>query len=119
MTLGRAGSALLAAESRQSVLVVGPTQTRKTSGLAIPAMLEWAGPVIATSIKTDLLRDTMQAAQRAGASSCLTRPAVPACRLRLARKCLPLIIRVGTRRARIRINVSANKNACAIHWATG
>ena len=66
MTLGRAGSALLAAESRQSVLVVGPTQTRKTSGLAIPAMLERAGPVIATSIKTDLLRDTIASRTASG-----------------------------------------------------
>ena len=59
VTLGRAGAGLLAAEARQSVLVVGPTQTGKTTGLAIPAILEWAGPVIATSIKTDLLRDTI------------------------------------------------------------
>ena len=59
VTLGRVGSGLLAAEPRQSVLVVGPTQTGKTTGLAIPAILEWDGPVVATSIKTDLLRDTI------------------------------------------------------------
>ncbi len=45
---------LVAAEPLQSVLVVGPTQSGKTSGLAIPAILEWAGPVVATSVKADL-----------------------------------------------------------------
>ena len=59
LTLGRCGRALLAAEPRQSVLVVGPTQTQKTTGFAVPALLEWEGPVLATSVKTDLLRDTI------------------------------------------------------------
>jgi type IV secretion system protein VirD4 len=40
------------------VLVVGPTQSGKTSGLAVPAVLEWEGPVVAASVKADLLRDT-------------------------------------------------------------
>jgi type IV secretion system protein VirD4 len=57
--LGRFGRSLLAAEERQSVLVVAPPQSGKTTGLAIPALLEWQGPVIATSVKTDLLRDTL------------------------------------------------------------
>ena len=59
LTLGRAGGRLLAAEPRQSVIVVGPTQTLKTTGFAIPAILEWQGPVLATSVKSDLLRDTL------------------------------------------------------------
>jgi type IV secretion system protein VirD4 len=41
------------------VLVVGPTQTHKTAGFAVPALLEWDGPVLATSVKTDLLRETI------------------------------------------------------------
>jgi type IV secretion system protein VirD4 len=45
---------LLATEARHSVLVLGPTQSGKTSGLAVPALLEWSGPVIATSVKDDL-----------------------------------------------------------------
>ncbi len=49
-----AGRSLLATEARHSLLVVGPTQSGKTSGLAIPALLEWRGPVIATSVKDDL-----------------------------------------------------------------
>lgn len=58
VVLGRAGRSLLACERNQSVVVVGPTQSQKTSGIAVPAILEWDGPVIATSVKTDLVRDT-------------------------------------------------------------
>jgi type IV secretion system protein VirD4 len=58
LTLGRVDGHLVAAEPRQSVIVVGPTQTGKTTGFAIPAILEWQGPVVATSVKSDLLRDT-------------------------------------------------------------
>ncbi|HUJ64145.1 MAG TPA: type IV secretory system conjugative DNA transfer family protein, partial [Acidimicrobiales bacterium] len=58
----RAGTAitgrLVATEARHSVLVIGPTQSGKTTGLAIPALLEWHGPVIATSVKDDLAATT-------------------------------------------------------------
>jgi type IV secretion system protein VirD4 len=40
-------------------MVVGPTQSGKTTGLVVPAITEWAGPVLATSIKTDVLADTL------------------------------------------------------------
>jgi cytochrome P450 len=40
------------------VAVIGPTQSGKTTGLAIPAILSWRGPVVACSVKTDLVRDT-------------------------------------------------------------
>jgi len=63
---GRRRGGLVAAEARQSVLVVGPTQTMKTSGFAVPALLEWDGPVLAASVKTDLVRDTLEARRRAG-----------------------------------------------------
>ncbi len=66
LVLGRSGRKLLAAEARQSVIVLGPTQSRKTTGFAIPALYEWGGPVIATSVKTDLLRDTSAARRQRG-----------------------------------------------------
>jgi type IV secretion system protein VirD4 len=66
VTLGRRGSLLVCCEPLHSTLVIGPTQTGKTTGLAIPAILEWQGPVLATSVKTDLLRDTIKARQRVG-----------------------------------------------------
>ncbi|MCW2981856.1 MAG: type secretory system conjugative transfer family protein, partial [Solirubrobacterales bacterium] len=59
LTLGRHGRHLLAAGERQSVIVVAPTGGHKTTGLAIPALLEWEGPAIVTSVKTDLLLDTL------------------------------------------------------------
>ena len=49
---------LLAAEPSQSLAVIGPTQSGKTSALAVPAILAWEGPVVAASVKADLLRDT-------------------------------------------------------------
>jgi type IV secretion system protein VirD4 len=61
LTLGLVDGGLVAAEPRQSVIVVGPVQTGKTSGFAVPAILEWQGPVVATSVKTDLLRETLVA----------------------------------------------------------
>jgi type IV secretion system protein VirD4 len=67
LTLGRSGRHLLAAEERQSVIVFAPTGTHKTSGLAIPALLEWEGPVVVTSVKGDLLAATIAAREQMGA----------------------------------------------------
>jgi type IV secretion system protein VirD4 len=61
LTLGRVNGRLVSAEPRQSAIVIGPTQTGKTTGFAIPAILEWPGPVLATSVKTDLLSETLKA----------------------------------------------------------
>ena len=67
--LGRTPGAfdrLLAAEDCHSVLVFGPTGSYKTSALVIPAVLEWSGPLVATSVKPDLLRATMAHRARRG-----------------------------------------------------
>jgi type IV secretion system protein VirD4 len=57
---------LLAAEDCHSVLVFGPTGSYKTSALVIPAVLEWTGPLVATSVKPDLLRATLAHRARVG-----------------------------------------------------
>ncbi len=57
---------LLATEARHSALVIGPTQSGKTTGLAMPAILEWRGPVIATSVKDDLASATQAWRSRHG-----------------------------------------------------
>jgi len=57
---------LLAAEDCHSVLVFGPTGSYKTSALVIPGVLEWSGPLLATSVKPDLLRATMAHRSRLG-----------------------------------------------------
>jgi type IV secretion system protein VirD4 len=59
LVLGRHHRRLVAVESRHSLLVLGPTQSGKTTGLAVPAILEWPGPVVATSTKGDLVDDTI------------------------------------------------------------
>jgi type IV secretion system protein VirD4 len=48
------------------VLVLGPTQSGKTTGLAIPALLEWEGPAVATSVKADLVASTRDSRARRG-----------------------------------------------------
>jgi len=55
---GRRRRKIVRTERAQSVAVVGPTQSGKTTSLAVPAILEWEGPILATSVKTDLLVDT-------------------------------------------------------------
>ncbi|MGH9083486.1 MAG: type IV secretory system conjugative DNA transfer family protein, partial [Acidimicrobiales bacterium] len=66
----RAGGTALAAEHAQSVAVVGPTQSGKTTALAVPAILGWDGPVVAASVKTDLVRDTLEWRRRCGRVWC-------------------------------------------------
>lgn len=66
LVLGRCGRRLLAAERRASLVVLGPSQSGKTTGLAIPAIMDWEGPVVATSVKSDLVRGTIAARQRRG-----------------------------------------------------
>ncbi len=58
LVLGRVRRRLVATEAHHSVLVLGPTQSGKTTGLAVPALLEWEGPAVATSVKDDLLAAT-------------------------------------------------------------
>jgi type IV secretion system protein VirD4 len=61
----------VAAERAQSVVVVGPTQSGKTSALAVPAILDWDGPVVAASVKSDLLRHTLGRRSNAGRVWCI------------------------------------------------
>jgi type IV secretion system protein VirD4 len=51
---------------RGAVLAIGPSQCGKTSALAIPAILEWAGPVVALSVKSDLMAATIARRRRLG-----------------------------------------------------
>ena len=66
VTLGYVGGRLVAAEPRQSVFIAAPTQSLKTTGLAVPALLEWRGPALAASTKTDLARATIEHRRRQG-----------------------------------------------------
>ncbi len=55
VTLGKVGRRLVAAEERASLLVLGPAGSGKTLSLAVPTLREWQGPVVATSVKNDLV----------------------------------------------------------------
>jgi type IV secretory pathway TraG/TraD family ATPase VirD4 len=49
---------LIAARAPGSVLVVGPTQSGKTTLLCAPVLCAWGGPVLAASVKGDLVART-------------------------------------------------------------
>jgi type IV secretion system protein VirD4 len=51
---------LLYGEKRHALVAFGPPQSGKSAGLAVPALLEWNGPAVASSIKTDLLSVTLK-----------------------------------------------------------
>ncbi len=58
LALGYRGRRRISAEHRHAVVAFGPPQSGKSAGLAIPALLEWPGPAVASSIKSDLLAAT-------------------------------------------------------------
>ncbi len=60
----RGGAILLPAE--EHLLVLGPTGAGKSSALAIPAILEWPGPVVVTDPKGELLEATLPARRGRG-----------------------------------------------------
>ena len=60
LALGRHRGRLLVAEHRHALVAFGPPQSGKSAGLAVPALLEWEGPAVASSIKTDLLDATVR-----------------------------------------------------------
>ncbi|HUP68579.1 MAG TPA: type IV secretory system conjugative DNA transfer family protein [Acidimicrobiales bacterium] len=66
VVVGRVGRRLVATEAQASLAVVGPSGCGKTAGLAIPALLEWEGPVLATSVKADLVEATLAHRARRG-----------------------------------------------------
>jgi type IV secretion system protein VirD4 len=67
LALGRHRGRLLHAEQRHALVAFGPPQSGKSAGLAVPALLEWDGPAVASSIKTDLLSCTLKRRRALGA----------------------------------------------------
>lgn len=58
VALGWSDEGLVHAEALRPVLVFGPQRSRKTTGFAIPTLLEWEGPAIVTSIRSDIFLDS-------------------------------------------------------------
>lgn len=48
------------------VLVIGPQRSRKTTSIVIPSLLEWGGPVVTTSVRTDVLWATISHREKLG-----------------------------------------------------
>jgi hypothetical protein len=59
LVVGTSGRTKVALGPRHSLLVVGPAHAGKTSGLAIPALLEWPGPAVVASTKSHLMDETI------------------------------------------------------------
>jgi type IV secretion system protein VirD4 len=57
------GGQLLAAEPKHSVCVLGPAGSGKTVSVVIPTLLDWDGPAVVTSVKTDVV-DATEARRR-------------------------------------------------------
>jgi type IV secretion system protein VirD4 len=66
LVLGRHGGRLLYAEHRHALVAFGPPQSGKSAGIAIPALLDWNGSAVASSIKTDLLSATIERRRELG-----------------------------------------------------
>jgi len=49
----------LTVRDRHSVLVVGPAHSGKSSGITVPAIVEWEGPVVVASTKGHLIDETI------------------------------------------------------------
>jgi type IV secretion system protein VirD4 len=59
LVVGTSGRSKLALGPLHSLLVVGPAHAGKTSGLAIPALLEWPGPAVVASTRSHLMDETI------------------------------------------------------------
>jgi type IV secretory pathway TraG/TraD family ATPase VirD4 len=66
IALGRRGARVLYGEHRHALIAFGPPQSGKSAGIAVPALLEWPGPALASSIKTDLLAVTRRRRESLG-----------------------------------------------------
>ena len=64
--LGHHGRRSLVTQRETSVLVIGPTRSGKTAALVIPNLLDWEGPAIATSTKSELVDVTAGHRQSVG-----------------------------------------------------
>ena len=66
LVVGTAGGQEVAIRDRRSLLVLGPLRSGRTSAVAVPAVLEWPGPVVATCTGDDLVTNTIGWRSRLG-----------------------------------------------------
>ncbi|MEM9889988.1 MAG: type IV secretory system conjugative DNA transfer family protein [Actinomycetota bacterium] len=58
LILGKVSDRYLATDKHHSTLALGPTRSGKTSGLGLPALVEWRGPALVVAAKGDLVLKT-------------------------------------------------------------
>lgn len=66
VTLGRRHGTDVAARAFRPILVLGPQRSRKTTGLVVPTLLEWNGPAVVTSVRSDVAMATIAHRSRLG-----------------------------------------------------
>lgn len=66
ITLGEVEGRRVASERAVSTLVLGPPGSMKTTSLITPIITQWQGPVLATSVKADVLNDTIAVRRQQG-----------------------------------------------------
>ncbi|MGX4657978.1 type IV secretory system conjugative DNA transfer family protein [Micromonospora sp. SCSIO 07396] len=69
VVLGRWRGQPIRAVRFRPVLAMGPQRSRKTTGIVIPTLLEWDGPALVTSVRTDVLSATFRQRQQRGTVS--------------------------------------------------
>ncbi len=64
--LGRLHGELIAAKALSPILVLGPPGSGKTSGVVVPAVLEWPGPAVVISVTGETVERTVETRRRLG-----------------------------------------------------
>jgi type IV secretion system protein VirD4 len=59
LVMGVSGGHKLTVRDRHGLLVVGPAHSGKTSGVTVPAILEWRGPMVVATSKGHLIDETI------------------------------------------------------------
>jgi type IV secretion system protein VirD4 len=72
--LGKYHGTEIAARPFRPVLVLGPQRSRKTTGVIIPALLEWQGPVLVTSVRDDVVMGSILRREQMGGRSWVFEP---------------------------------------------
>jgi type IV secretion system protein VirD4 len=66
VSLGFGGTQVFRSQSFGPVIVFGPQRSGKTTGIVIPAVLEWDGPCLVTSVRFDVAQKTLTRREKMG-----------------------------------------------------
>jgi len=66
VVLGRVDDDTVSAGPFSPVLALGPQRSRKTTSMVVPSLLEWPGPALVTSVRGDVIEQTIEARRTMG-----------------------------------------------------